>query len=73
VSITRQTFIVQVREEDGLAVLENVRTRELVRVEDLSQIGAQITRWLDPPGPRPGASGERAKRADRDPEGGPRC
>ena len=60
VSISRQTFIVQVREEDGLAVLENVRTRELVRIEDLSEIGLQITRWLNRPGPGPAGSGERA-------------
>jgi hypothetical protein len=46
-AISRQTFVVQVREADRLAVLENVQTRECVRLGDLAEIGAQIARWLD--------------------------
>lgn len=47
--IARETFIVQVHEEEGDAVIENVRTRDQVRVRRLSEIGPQIRRWLKDP------------------------
>jgi hypothetical protein len=46
-TVARQTFVVQVHEEDGSAVLENVRTRELVEVSDLAMLGSLIEHWLD--------------------------
>ena len=45
--ISRQTFVVQVREADGLTVVENVRTRECVRVGTLEEVAPRITRWLE--------------------------
>jgi hypothetical protein len=54
--ISRQTFVVQVREADGLTVVENVRTRECVRVGTLEELPPRIARWLD------------ARRADKEVE-----
>jgi hypothetical protein len=47
-SLRRHTFIIQVREPDGTPMLENLRTHERVLVRDLSEIGGQIGRWLEP-------------------------
>jgi hypothetical protein len=47
--IPRRTFIVRWYEPDRTVVLEDSLTRERVRVTDMSQIGAQLERWLDPP------------------------
>lgn len=44
----RQTFLVEVH-EDGGAVIENVRTRECTWLSGLSEVGAQITSWLEEP------------------------
>jgi hypothetical protein len=47
-SITRQTFVIQVHDEDGSAVLENVRTQEVVRLHDLAELTPWIERWSNP-------------------------
>jgi hypothetical protein len=47
-TISRQTFVVQVH-EDGGAVLENVRTRECVWLSQLSEIAVHISSWLGEP------------------------
>jgi hypothetical protein len=41
----RWSFIVQVH-PGGVTVVENLRTRERVRVEELNAVGAQIERWV---------------------------
>jgi hypothetical protein len=45
--ISRQTFVVQVRDADGLTVVENVRTRECVRLGALEEVAPRIKRWLE--------------------------
>jgi uncharacterized protein (DUF2342 family) len=42
----RQSFIVQVH-PGGISVVENLRTRERVGVEELNAVGALIERWVD--------------------------
>jgi hypothetical protein len=44
--VTRHTFVVQVH-PDGPTTLENLSTRERVRVTDLAAVGPQIEQWLD--------------------------
>jgi hypothetical protein len=44
--VQRQTFIVQVH-PDRVVTLENLGSRERIRVADLATVGAQIERWLD--------------------------
>jgi hypothetical protein len=41
----RHSFMVQVH-PGGVSILENLRTRERVSIEDLDGIGAQIERWV---------------------------
>jgi hypothetical protein len=41
----RFTFVVQIH-PDGISTLENVRTRELVQLTDLAEVGPQIEQWL---------------------------
>ena len=47
-TISRQTFVVQVH-EDGGAVLENVRTRECLWLSQFSEIAVHISSWLEDP------------------------
>jgi hypothetical protein len=44
--VTRYTFLVQVH-PDGVSSLENLTTRERVRITDLDAVGPQIARWLE--------------------------
>jgi len=44
----RETFVVEVH-EDGGALAENVRTRECVRLGQLSEIAVHISSWLKEP------------------------
>jgi hypothetical protein len=44
--VNRYTFVVQVH-PDGISTVENLTTRERVRVDDMSVVGSQIERWLD--------------------------
>jgi hypothetical protein len=43
--MTRHTFVVQVHPE-GISTLENLSTRERVRLDELAEIGPLIERWL---------------------------
>jgi hypothetical protein len=43
--VKRHTFVVQVHPE-GISTLEDLSTHELVRLENLAEIGPQIERWL---------------------------
>lgn len=47
-----RTFVVRVTPDSTGTLLENVRTRERVRVSDLSEVPERIARWLDPDGAR---------------------
>jgi hypothetical protein len=44
--VTRYTFVVQIH-PGGVSTLENLATRERVRVADLATVGAQIERWVE--------------------------
>ena len=44
--MNRFTFVVQVH-PGGISTLENVKTQERVRIEDLAVIGPQIEEWLE--------------------------
>jgi hypothetical protein len=44
--ITRPTFVVQVRREEQLVVVENVRTGERVHLPRVGQVGHAISGWL---------------------------
>ena len=46
VSISRPLFVVQVLPDRGCAFVEDVRTRQCVRVTAPAEIGVQIARWL---------------------------
>ena len=41
----RHTFVVQVHPE-GICTLENLSTKERVRISDLETVGPQIERWV---------------------------
>jgi hypothetical protein len=43
--MTRHTFVVQVHPE-GITTLENLSTRERVRLDEIAEIGPLIERWL---------------------------
>jgi hypothetical protein len=58
--VNRFTFVVQVHPE-GICTLENLSTRERVRISDLETVGPQIERWL---------AEERAARPPRRPGSG---
>jgi hypothetical protein len=44
--VSRPTFLVQVRPEEQVVVVENVRTGQRVHVRRVVQIGREISRWL---------------------------
>ena len=48
-----ETFIVRVRVREDDAVVEQPRLSRRRRVRDVSEVGAQIARWLAPPPTRP--------------------
>lgn len=43
---TRKTYVVSVRDEDGPATVEEVRTGRKARLASLREIAGQIERWL---------------------------
>jgi hypothetical protein len=43
--MNRYTFVIQVHPE-GISTLENLSTRERVRLDELAEIGPRIERWL---------------------------
>jgi len=43
---TRSTYLVSVREHDGPATVEEVRTGRKARLSSLRETGRQIERWL---------------------------
>jgi hypothetical protein len=43
--MTRHTFVIQVHPE-GISTLENLSTRERVRLDELAEVGPLIERWL---------------------------
>jgi hypothetical protein len=58
--VKRYTFVVQIHPE-GISTLENLSTHELIRIEQLAEVGPKIEGWLaetsrppaaDPPRPR---------------------
>jgi hypothetical protein len=48
-----ETFIVRIRVGEDDAVVEQPRLSRRRRVRDVSEVGAQIARWLAPPPARP--------------------
>jgi hypothetical protein len=44
--VTRYTFVVQIH-PGAVSTLENLATRERVRVADLATVGPQIERWVE--------------------------
>jgi hypothetical protein len=42
----RSAFLISVHVTDETAVLENLATRERVRIYDLSDVGQEVKRWL---------------------------
>jgi hypothetical protein len=44
--VPRAAFLLTVHRRDAPAVLENLRTRERTRIDDLAEIPAQLERWL---------------------------
>jgi hypothetical protein len=44
---SQRTYVVSVREEQGHATVEEVRTGRKARLGSLSEATAQIERWLD--------------------------
>ncbi len=42
----RRTFVVSVQQHDGPATVEEIRTGRKARLDSLTEIGAQIERWL---------------------------
>lgn len=54
----RKTYVVSVREHDGPATVEEVRTGRKARLGSLRETGAQIERWLRESRPRGRASDE---------------
>jgi hypothetical protein len=49
---TRKTFVVSVREQDGPAMVHEVRTGRKARLTSLREIAGQIDRWLRETKPR---------------------
>ena len=45
--ISRRTFVISVRDQDGPATVEEVRTGRKARLGSLRDAVAQIERWLD--------------------------
>ena len=47
----KRTYVLSIHEPEGNLILEDVRTRRLVRLTDLSEIAEQIASWReqDPP------------------------
>jgi hypothetical protein len=43
---TRRTYLVSVRDNDGPATLEEIRTGRKVRLGSVTDVGTQIERWL---------------------------
>ena len=43
---TRKTFVISLRDHDGPATIQEVRTGRTVRLGSLSEIKAQIEQWL---------------------------
>lgn len=50
--MNRKTYVVSVRDHDGPATVEEVRTGRKARLASLKDIGAQIERWLRETRPR---------------------
>ena len=50
--MNRYTFVIQVY-PGGISTLENLGTKERVRISELAVVGPQIERWLDD---QPGAA-----------------
>lgn len=44
--MNRSTFVIQVH-RGGVTTLENLSTRERIRVRELATVGTQIERWLE--------------------------
>jgi hypothetical protein len=49
---TRKTFVVSVRDQDGPATIQEVRSGRKARLSSLAGITAQIERWLQEAKPR---------------------
>ena len=43
---TRKTFVVSLRDQDGPATVQEVRTGRTARLSSLREIAGQIERWL---------------------------
>jgi hypothetical protein len=46
--VTRYSFVVQVH-PGGVSTLENLATRERVKIDGFETVGLQIERWLEEP------------------------
>jgi hypothetical protein len=44
--VTRYSFVIQVH-PGGVSTLENLATRERVKIDGLETVGSQIERWLE--------------------------
>jgi hypothetical protein len=42
----RRTYLVSVRDNDGPATLEEIRTGRKIRLGSVTDVGTQIERWL---------------------------
>lgn len=62
--LDRHTFLVQVH-PGGISTVENLRTRERVRVEELGTLGDLVERWVEEAGAGNRRDGRTAK-ADED-------
>ena len=51
-STPRKTFVVSLRDQDGPATVEEVRTGRKARLSSLREIAEQIERWLREARPR---------------------
>ncbi len=55
---TRRTFVISLRDQDGLATVQEVRTGRTARLRSLRDIAAQIERWLREARPPPRGKAE---------------
>jgi hypothetical protein len=58
---TRNTFVISVRDQDGPATVEEVRSGRKARLSSLRDTAGQIERWLREPRPTAPSRTERGR------------